>query len=76
MLSKQNPGLNRDKIDDYDKAFYHIANVKMYGNDEKKVKFNEFVNGKDVKGKRVRGKPVHLVKSKGYLVIETFPQQN
>lgn len=76
LTFEQNPGLNRDKIDDYDKAFYHIANVKKRGKDEKKVKFNEFVNGKDVKGKRVRGKPVHLVKSKGYLVIETFPQQN
>jgi len=67
LTFEQNPGLNRNKLDNYDKAFYHIVEK----NEKKRVVFNEFVNGKDVKGKRVRGKPEHLV-SPEYLVIETL----
>lgn len=69
LTFEQNPGLKRRELKNYDKAYYHIATVNIGGSDKEMVEINEVVNGIDVKGKRVRGNPVHLVESKGYLII-------
>jgi len=63
----QNPGLKRNKIEDYDQAFYHVEERRT----KKHVALNTLVNGRDVEGNWVRGKPIHAMRSKGYLVIAT-----
>jgi hypothetical protein len=61
LTFEQNPGLKRHSLDDYDAAFYRIVNNI--------IEFNEYVNGIDVKGERVRGKPKHINRDSEYLII-------
>lgn len=74
LMFKMNPGLSKDSVDDYDQNFYHLVDAED-GSSQKIIMFNEKVDGIDVTGKNVRGKPRTLgTMGLGlkYLIIDTY----